>query len=65
MIEGADGDFYVVHVGFGVNGDEGGGEAFARFEVDEVMGEVAVDVRVGVYVDVVEVGLGGEGDCQF
>ena len=62
VVEGADGDFDVREVGLGVDGDEGGGEGVAGAEVDEVACEVAVDVGLGVDVEVVEVGLRGEGD---
>ena len=58
FVERTDGDLYVGDVGLGVDGDKDGAELLACFEVDEVAGEVAVDVGLGVDVEVVEVGIG-------
>ena len=58
VVERLDRHFHVANVRFRVNGNEGGGEGFARLQVDEVAGEVAVDVGFGVDKYVVEVGLG-------
>ena len=53
VVEGFECYLHVANIGFGVDRNEGGGDTLARFEIEEIASEMAVDMRLGADIDIV------------